>query len=425
MTSPGDVPSTRSVAGWEGLLVEGIALAQRQAMLLLEVAGQPEEGPQRLDRPFLLVEHPFGRFEKWLGESVLVAYLAATTPTVDAGLRRQALEVAAQLAPLVAHRAYRRVWLRLPYSSQTSVGAAQALLHDLGVGDPEATEDLRAAAAMTDSDWTERAPRHVLERAWFLAHLDSGQASSAEPSWPQTFPHPIYLLRSDVYALTHDVWFGTGFGGHALLRTSSVGDVLEACAAWLALIGDVDCLGEVIASLFMLGRAPLDGLDTAYRYWLSAHASLVAGRQDGSPHRHLPFLSRRRPSMTPVHDYHPVYVATVAALARGRSGALRQATVPAADWELHATLLPLAEQQLRVYNSLPTLPRRALLARLPPGALLDGLLTAAARQFRLDWIDQLLRVHTSFGEPATWTTREVEAFAYRHAVGARPAVPAR
>lgn len=413
MANAGDAPSIRlePESGWDHILAGGLAVAVQQAHLLRRVATQRGQGPSRLDRPFLLVEHPFGRFEKWLGETILVAYLTATTPAVPREIRHRGQDVAVSLSSLVAHRAYRRVWLRLPYSSVTSVGAAQALLHDLGVGDPDATKDLKAAAAMTEAQWTERAARHALESSWFWAHVEPKHGSHGTADWPETLPHPIYLLRSDIYALTHDIWFGTDFGGQALQHSSNVADILQVSAPWLCLIGDLDCLGEVIASLFMLGLTPLEGLDAAYRRSLGAQIERMASQPNGRSRRRLPFLPPPVPIPTPVIDYHPIYVATIAALARLRKRSRPQPKCQAPDEAAHSVLVRLAEQQLQMYPALPTLPRRALLDLLPSAALLDGLLVVAARQYRPDWIEELLELRSSYRMPPSWTTHEADAFA--------------
>jgi uncharacterized protein DUF6895 len=415
----GDAPSTRldRDGDWRRILAEGIAVAVQQAWLIRRVAAQASQGPARLDRPFLLVEHPFGRFEKWLGETILVAHLTATTAAVPEELRRQARDLAASLASLVAHGAYRRVWLRLPYSSVTSVGAAQALLRDLGVDDKEATEDLMRAAAKTEAQWTERASRHLLERSWFWAHMKPGLRSYPKPDWPQRLPHPIYLLRSDIYALTHDVWFGTDLGRHRLQHLSNVADVLQACAPWLALIGDLDCLGEVIACLFMLGIRPCDGLETAYQRLIYGQIQKMATRPDGSGGRRLLFFHRSAPTPTRVIDYHPIYVAAIAALVQEQRQL--QSTPTPAGTTAHADLVRMAEQQLRIYPSLPSLQRRTLLGLLSPAAVLDGLLIAAARQYRLDWIDELLAAAASLGLPSSWTAQAAESFV--HSQTGRPA----
>jgi hypothetical protein len=386
-----------------------------QAKLLWQVAVKGSQGPSRLDRPFLLVEHPFARFEKWLSETVLVAYLMATTVTVPAEIRHRARDLAASLAPLVAHRAYRRVWLRLPYSSVTSVGAAQTLLHDLGVGDSSATEDLKAAAAWIEDHWTERAARHSLERSWFWTRMKPNQGSKVRPDWPDMLPHPIYLLRSDMYTLTHDVWFGTDFGAVPLQEPSNLVDVLNASAPWLALLGDLDGLGEIIASLFMLGVAPVDRLCAAYRRAIRDQIARLAAQHERQAGWRLPFFAAPAPApaLTPVIDYHPIYVAIIAALARHRTPPAPQPESQESGGRAHAALVRLGEQQLQMYPAVQVLPRRELLDLLPAPAVLDGLLVMAVRQYRPDRIEELLTLHSVYHMPPSWTTQEAGTFAQR------------
>lgn len=404
MFGTGDAPAIRPKVenGWLTLLMESIDFAVEQGALILRAAATKDQGPERLDRPFLLVEHPFGRFEKWLSETILVTYLTATTDGVPVDVCRKASALAQSLSSLVAHPAYRRVWLRLPYSCFTSVGAALALLDTLGLAEPKAMATLKVAFDLSEAHWTERASRHSLERAWFNARLTKPRPIGDSPAWPDALPHPIYLLRSDVYSLTHEVWFGTDFGRRQLRHSSNLHDVLRICAAWLPLVGDVDCYGEVVASLIMLGSSPGVGLETALQLALMGEIERVNAS-----------LTKTNEPRIRLVDYHPIYAGAVAALATYRRGEREIRFAPGRDAEASVELKRIAREQLEMYMPMGQLHRDKLLDLIPADMLLDGLLTAAARQAEPNWIYDLLRFARASHLQTSWTMVEARRLAER------------
>lgn len=416
--------SDRSV-DWDEILNQGMVLVGLQADRLHQAARSPE-GPERLTHDFLLLEHPFGRFEKWLSETILVAYLAATTEAIPTSIRNRALGIAGGLSTLVSHQAYRRVWLRLPYSSLTSVGGAQAMLEELGVADSCGSEALHAAVTAGRKQWTARGAQRAVERSWLERRaIPSGDGSLA-PSWPEQFAHPIYLLRSDVYGLTHDVWFGTDFGRLTLGSRANVEAVFRAIGPWLGLIGDLDCLGEVIASQFMLGNEPDRGLEALYRFSLVRHIRALTTGTEGSPHRRQSWFVRKprdESVLFRVKDYHPAYVGLVAAIARLRRPSCAGADAAEVDDRVGRYLLVLFSNRIQALctirppGQLPSWPSaHESLSRMSAESAVDGMLICGARRRELTLMRDLVQVWRADDRAATWTVNESESFLTANAV---------
>ena len=410
---------------WGEILNQGMVLLSLQAQRLNEAASSPE-GPDRLSQDFLLLEHPFGRFEKWLSETVLVAYLAASNEAIPISIRNTALQIAADLSALVSHRSYRSIWLRLPYTVLTSVGGAQAMLEALGVADSKGSEALHLAIGSGSKQWTSRGAAQAVERSWLRRRAIAIDEDCLAPNWPAEFAHPIYLLRSDVYRLTHDVWFGTDFGRITLDSRSNVEAVFRAIGPWLGLIGDLDCLGEVVASQFMLGLEPDPGLEALYRFNLLRRITAMTPKtQPQQRRRWFARLPRDESVLFRVADYHPAYVGLVAAMVLiGRRSCLRAAVAEVSG--------PLSDRDLELFSScvrgfyealpnplMPSWPSvRETLSKVSAESAIDGMLISAARRRQLTLMGDLLKVWRAGNRKATWTVSESDAFVTSNAVDA-------
>jgi hypothetical protein len=412
---------------WDDILNQAMVLVGLQAKRLNQAAASPE-GPERFARGSLLVEHPFGRFEKWLSETVLVAYLAATTEGVPISIRNSALRIASGLSSLVSHPAYCRVWLRLPYSSLTSVGGAQAMLEELGVADSKGTEALHAALSLGSRQWESRGAPRAAERSWLNRRAVPTNEGSLAQRWPDEIPHPIYLLRSDVYGLTHDVWFGTDFGRLMPDSGSNVEAVFRAIGPWLVLIGDLDCLGEVIASQLMLCEEPDPGLEALYRLSLLRKIVGVTTETQRRPQRPRSWFGRMprdRPVLFRVTDYHPAYVGLVAAIAWLRRGSSARQVVSDVRDTLSSRILAVFSSRIQSSCAVPSNLRppswpstRETLSLISAESAIDGMLISAAKRRELTLMCDLLRAWRAETRPATWTVSESEAFVTLNAVGA-------
>jgi hypothetical protein len=374
-------------------------------------------------------QHPFGPFEKLLGETVYMLHgilpALAGRPDIAASVG----ELAESLAPLVRARSYMRMWARLPYTVLTSVGGASILLTRLGVTDERCDRLVADLLSSGLACGTERPPHRLMERRWLRFLAGSEVPYDVRDLLPLTVlwasPHPMRLTLPEAYAFTHAIWYGTDFGARPLagMDAGGVARTVESALAWLVMAGDLDLLGEfLLCALFLrmpsssaftvglrvflgwwAGEAWEEPVETAGRGWLAAWRRALGGaRPDDEIGRSL----QRR--------YHTLYVGAVLAAAL-LADSSPPPTAPVGPGD-HGPSDDLAQTLLAQMRRRTPDAHRRLVGAVGPGdgsVVVDGALTLAARRCDLAGVRHLLEAAAGVGLPAMLTIEEASRFLHQ------------
>ncbi|MFF5213593.1 DUF6895 family protein [Streptosporangium sp. NPDC000396] len=410
--------------------------------------------------------------DKIIGETALLALVADRYAGQRPQVRMLVDRLARSLDPLVRSIRNEALIRRYPNSALT-LACGHAALTAIGVVGPEFDRLVKSILACDPLDCSERIPFRAMERRWMTGLLYPGMEPSFDDLLPMSIAtrpaHPIHMLSTDVYALTHVPMFVTDFGAtpapaafpHALCR-----DSLDATAAWVLHTDNFDLMGELVLARELLG-AP----------WTPSH--LLAWKTLEHAWDKLGFLAspsfaikeftelpvEERASYAFRHIYHTTYVAGMLSavmlssasaaqpqvagpcrLTAAESSALRQECRDAFTAAIEfCTGTPIAHDDIAHLSAVagqstgePPLPairrlmsiwgqrdskatgtvthvldKAGLTDAAVASSLADGLLTCAARSYDLAMLADLLRVVTSTGLPVTPTVAAAARFLMR------------
>ncbi|MFE1878073.1 DUF6895 family protein [Streptomyces sp. NPDC059496] len=416
------------------------------------------------------VEDPFVSLaDKVAVESAILALVADRCAGDRALVRQWVGRLARSLEPHVRSSRNEIVIRRYPHTAM-SLGIGHAALSSIGLPDPDFDRLVRQSLDKELADCTERLPYRAMERRWLSGLL----GVAAKPQFDDLLPlsiaarpgHPIYMLATDVYALTHAPMFMTDFGRLPVEDDFPYGrceESLDATAAWVLHTDNFDLMGELVLARVLLNTP-----------WTTSH--FLAWKTLEVAWDRLGFLAcpsfaiqqfhelpaEERSSYAFRHIYHTTYVAGIlcAALLRAPSEDLHvRAPTPVMDDSLRdecrmafeasmsfcaggldGSRIDVAELAqvagLRLQEPPLKAVRRLVSAwhsrnpgssatvlsvldhvDLPDGSLAsslaDGLLTCSARAYDLSALAQTLQVVVGTGLPVTTTVAAAARFLIR------------
>ncbi|MEU3774200.1 hypothetical protein AB0F11_13520 [Streptomyces sp. NPDC032472] len=410
--------------------------------------------------------------DKVIAETAILALVAGRHASERPRVRFLIDELSRSLSPLVRSIRNEALIRRYPNGALT-LAVGHAVVNALGLPDPKFDHLVKSTLACNILDCSERLNFRAMERRWMTGVLHPEAELSFDDLMPMSIAtrqaHPIHMLATDVYALTHVPMFVTDFGSNpapADFPHATYGNSLDAAAAWVLQTENFDLMGELVLARELLG-AP----------WTASH--VLAWKILEHAWDHLGFLTSpsfsikqlddlptiEKASYAFLHTYHTTYVAGMlsaimlgrasfppqqimgtCAIGREEAVALHQECqgaftaalefvvgthVPAEDLQhLAATARQDAgESPLQAAQRLMSL--RSERGREPVGivadifndtglpcavvasSLIDGLLTCAARSYDLMMLAELLRT-VAVGElPLTPTVATAARFLTR------------
>ncbi|MFE5621101.1 DUF6895 family protein [Streptomyces virginiae] len=464
---------------WRGGDTAAAAPGRSLEERLVDVLGLAETHVARLPeyrKYWADTEDPFVTLaDKIIVESAMLALIADRYAGDRPVVRARIEALARTLAPQV--RSPRNEILLRRYPNVTlSLSIGHASLTAIGFTDPVFDRLVRQALQCELADCTERLPYRMMERRWLSELMDPGSGTRFDDLLPLSIAlrpaHPIHMLATDVYALTHVPMFVTDFGRvppPAEFQQDRCLAALDAAAAWVLHTDNFDLMGEIV-----LGRELL------HAPWTPSH--VMAWRTLEYAWDHLGFLASPSFALQQFRDlpeeeksayafrniYHTTYVAGMlcAVLLRSSSpipevpaavlventAALRDECRTAferavaffghgldggsVDTDQFARVAAAAhpEPPLRAVRRLASAWRSrdteaaqtaltALDRTAPPGialpeesiasSLADGLLTCSARAYDLPLMAQTLRLVATTGLPVTATAAAAARFLIR------------
>jgi hypothetical protein len=142
------------------------------------------------------------------------------------------------------------------------LGVAHASLTHAGVSDADFDHLIRAALGSGHVHAVQRLPFRTLELRWLELLLFGNEVAGtlADPiadSVLRTAPHPIHMLDSEAYALTHEIMYVTDFGARRpppWLMLPETTAMVDAALAWQIDTGNLDLIGELLMGHVFLGE---------------------------------------------------------------------------------------------------------------------------------------------------------------------------
>jgi hypothetical protein len=387
-------------------------------------------------------------------EAAILALVASRNAAAGDSIAAAAGALAEALEPRVRSPRNRALLLRFPHTA-TSLGIGHVVLTALGNEDPFFDRLLRTAVESGHADAIERLPYRAMEQRWLTGLLDAAQPRFDDllrASIASRGPHPIHMLASDVYAVTHVPMFVTDFGALKPPRVAALerlGPVLDASLAWTLFTDNFDLMAELVLARLLLrlpwSRAQALAWYVLDRAWVETGA-LTSPGFDLSELGRLSEAERR--ARIAQNSYHTTFVAGMLCSALLRTAVPATITPvetsPTATTELAAqaeaaaakaglvvgrhrsveigvgpkAALVAAAQTLAERHELGTawelaLDSAAFDDRDGPSVLGDGLLTVAARHYDLVLLGTALCLVTSYGLPLTTTVTEATRFLMR------------
>jgi hypothetical protein len=193
--------------------------------------------------------------DKVVAETALLVLLAARLGGTFREIASSSRALARGLEPL-ARPERTALSLRRHPETVMSLGFAHTALTAAGFPDENFEEIVSSAFATGQASSIERLPFRELDLRW-QEHLREGSAAPRiDDIWPYTTlcrnPNPCFMLREEIYALTHDVFYSTDFGRAdlPLLRGVQVGKrlahLIDALLAGRIAAYDYDLILELI-----------------------------------------------------------------------------------------------------------------------------------------------------------------------------------
>jgi hypothetical protein len=199
--------------------------------------------------------------DKVLIESAVLALLATRVEGLSVSCR-DSLQILVQLLGKMARGERCRVMLmRFPHPA-AALAIPHFVLERLGSHDQGFGHLARRAIKSQHLVATERLPFRAMDLLWSCnLPQDSSETPDFTTLLPQSIlarrPHPIYMTRADVYALTHGLMYTTDFGARDLppsLESRTLAAILDAGIAWHIASEDLDLLGELLLCLPLVGE---------------------------------------------------------------------------------------------------------------------------------------------------------------------------
>ncbi|MCC6454094.1 MAG: hypothetical protein IT328_04065 [Caldilineaceae bacterium] len=195
--------------------------------------------------------------EKVIAETAILVFLVSRIPEPCDETRSLLVTLRHQLSMIVRSAQSRILLLRYP-NFATQLGLAHIILTRLDEPDEEFDVLLRRAMTMGQVDSVPRVPFRYMDIRWVRALL-----FNTRPDFTDLLPlsiitscaHPIYMTRSDAYALTHELMYITDFGDTpvpASLDLSRISDMIDAGLAWSTVSKDLDLIGELLFAATLL-----------------------------------------------------------------------------------------------------------------------------------------------------------------------------
>jgi uncharacterized protein DUF6895 len=406
--------------------------------------------------------------DKIIVESAMLALVANRYACERAEVKLAVDALAGAVAPQARSSRNDILMRRYPHTAM-SLGIAHAALESVGLRDPQFDALVREALAW-EVDCKERLPYRAMERRWLKSLLEPNAQVEFDDLIPLSVagqaPHPIFMLATDVYALTHVPMFITDFGHNQLpdgFPLAQYCEAVDASLAWTLFTDNFDLMAELV-----LARALLDVPWSSYSYmaWKTLELAWDQLGFLASPSLELKkfqeLAPEERSSYAFRHVYHTTYVAgMLCAILLDPKRSLPSVVSPPLPQDsnlgvecesafkaamefcasesdgyrldlralaLHSRLghvsSPLSAVReavelwlsrnstavatpLRVHNNLQI--PEVFIASI----LADGLLTCAARSYDLLMLAQVLRIVASLGLPLTATTCVASRFLIR------------
>jgi Domain of unknown function (DUF6895) len=387
-------------------------------------------------------------------EASLLALITSRNAAAGSSIARAAGDLAEALESRVRSPRNRALLLRFPHTAM-SLGIGHVALTALGNEDPLFDRLLRAAIESGHADSIERLPYRAMERRWLAGLLTATPPRFDDllrQSVAASEPHPIYMLATDVYALTHAPMFVTDFGVRKpprAVRLEAFDSALDASLAWTLFTDNFDLMAELVLARLLLrlpwSRAQALAWYVLDRIWVEAGALPSPGFV---PSEIALLTGTERLARITQQAYHTTYVAGMlcsvllrtpvppeiapvrtssaanaelaaqaeaAAAKAGLVGNERQSTETGvgAKPALAAAARSLSERHDLGRAWEFALDAPAFDERDAPSVLGDGLLTAAARRYDLVLLGTTLCLVASYGLPLTSTVVEATRFLMR------------
>ncbi|MFD7668425.1 DUF6895 family protein [Streptomyces sp. NPDC059788] len=318
--------------------------------------------------------------EKIVVEAALLAFachrVSHAEPRIAAGVRA----LAEALLPHARSARNADLLARVPQSA-ASIGTSHLLLDRIGYPDARYDALHSAAVAAAHPCVPERLPYRYMEQRWLASLAPGGSSRHGVEAPPGSVLYAdltaVEMHPNDVYALTHAVMFGTDFGRRAAdprVGTDAVLATLDSCLALQIANENLDLTGELLFSAAMLRPGTTcaytrAGWDLLTGVW-ERLGYLPSPRFSTPEYEELP--PGARPAYSFQHTYHTMFVAGI----------------------LCAVL----------YDTHGATPRPHAHAA-PDDVASDAVLALAAREYRLDVLEQQLGRLGAARGPLTPTAR--------------------
>jgi len=204
-------------------------------------------------------EDPFVTLaDKIIVESAMLALVANRYAGERAEVKIAVEALASSLAPQARSSRNEILMRRYPHTAM-SLGIAHAALSSIGLSDPQFDALIRETLIWDKADCTERLPYRAMERRWLKGLLNPDAQLQFDDlillSIAGQAAHPIFMLATDVYALTHVPMFITDFGrveppdGFSLTQYC---DTVDAAIAWTLFTDNFDLMAELVLARVLL-----------------------------------------------------------------------------------------------------------------------------------------------------------------------------
>lgn len=404
--------------------------------------------------------------DKIVVEASLLAMLAArTASTVDSpSIARATRDLGETLSPAARSTRNQALLLRFPQTAM-SLGIAHVALTQSGCPDPHFAELLDAALRSGRADASERLPYRAMERRWLEGLCGAADVrfdDLVEQSIVTKGPHPIDMLATDVYALTHVPMFVTDFGRASAAIPLPIEAAIDAVIEWTLFTDNFDLLAELVLAATLvrswtpaveaawevlravwddLGFLPSPSLEVAKFAQLDPasrpaaafrhvyHTTFVGGMLCASLLMSEPNM-RQSPAKVAADDPELATCARAAVEAatrytkvqRGVAYDIDRKTAPTVYTETEALAAAVelatafAERSVvgDAWRHIPTLSSIGPCERA--GILIDGVMTAAARAYDLVAVARGLAVSAALPCPLSVTVFEAARFLIRQQV---------
>jgi hypothetical protein len=196
--------------------------------------------------------------DKVIVETAVLALLASRIPNPPQSIQALVRELLESLAEAARTERTAVLMMRFPYTA-ASLGLTHVVLSSLGYRDERFDKLTKQALESGQIEAIERPPFRSMDVRWVRELATSDWHANFDDLVPHsilsTSAHPIYMNRSDAYALTHALMYVTDFGikpPPASLDLERLAATVDAALSWNIMTEDLDLLGEMLLSVALL-----------------------------------------------------------------------------------------------------------------------------------------------------------------------------